>query len=339
MLTERAQILLKTLVERYIADGQPIGSLALSHYASMDLSSASIRNVMADLEEMGLVASPHHSAGRVPTVQGFRFFVDRLLTIQALESKEIERLEAQLAEAEPHAAINQASHLLSQLTRFAGVVMIPKRRNATVFQQLEFLRLADCRVLLVVITTDGEVQNKILHTHRTFSANELNQAAQMLNQYYAGMTLSEVSQRMLHELQLLHTDIDQLMQQALTASAAVLKRTDESWVLSGEHNLLSADAFSNIGQLRRLFDLFEQKTALIQLLDLSLHAEGVQIFIGSESENTPPTDCSVVTAPYRVNGEIVGTLGVIGPTRMPYHRVIPVVDVTAKLLSNVLSVH
>ncbi len=336
MLTERAQILLKTLVERYIVEGQPVGSRTLAHYTNLELSTATIRSVMSDLEEVGLVESPHHSAGRIPTALGFRLFIDRLMTVQPLLPQEIERLETRLRDEDPQRVISQASQLLSQLTRFAGVVMIPKRRNAA-FERLEFLPLAERRILLVIITTDGEVQNRVLVTQRSYTSDELAQAAQLLNQHYAGTTFSQVRQQMHNELQSLHRDIDHLMQQALTASAKALEPAQEAWVLTGEHNLLHADSFSNISQLRRLFDLFEQKTTLIQLLDLSQQAQGVQIFIGSESSNSPPEDCSVVSAPYSVKGEIVGTLGVIGPTRMPYDRVVPIVDITAKLLSNALS--
>ena len=338
MLTERAQILLKTLVERYIADGQPVGSRTLSQYATLDLSSASIRNVMADLETMGLVTSPHTSAGRIPTVQGYRVFVDSLMTIKPLNSIEINQLEAQLHQDDPQRVVAHASQLLSQLTQFAGVVLIPRRRNAA-FQQLEFMRLAEKRVLLIILTTDGEVQNRVLTTDRNYTAAELIQAAQLLNQHYAGTTFDSVRQRMQAELQSLHQDINGLMNMALTASTEALTQNNEGLVLSGERNLLKVDAFSNMERIRQLFDLFEQKTSLMQLLDLSQRAEGVQIFIGSESEVTPLDECSVVTAPYQVNGEIVGTLGVVGPTRMAYERVVPIVDITAKLLSNALSFH
>jgi heat-inducible transcriptional repressor len=338
MLTERAQILLKTLVERYIADGQPVGSRTLSQYSALDLSSASIRNVMADLEAMGLVTSPHTSAGRVPTVQGYRVFVDSLMTIKPLDSIEIDHLEAQLHTDDPQRVVAHASQLLSQLTQFAGMVMIPRRRNAA-FKQLEFMRLAEKRVLLIIVTTDSEVQNRVLTTERNYTAAELTQAAQLLNQHYAGTTFDTVRQRMQAELQSLHQDINGLMNLALTASTEALSQNNEGLVLSGEHNLLKIDTFSNMERIRRLFDLFEQKTSLMQLLDLSQQAEGVQIFIGSESEVTPLDECSVVTAPYQVNGEIVGTLGVVGPTRMAYERVVPIVDITAKLLSNALSFH
>ncbi|MDR3390630.1 MAG: heat-inducible transcriptional repressor HrcA [Sulfuriferula sp.] len=338
MLTERAQILLKTLVERYIADGQPVGSRTLSQYSTLDLSSASIRNVMADLEAMGLVTSPHTSAGRIPTVQGYRVFVDSLMTIKPLNTIEIDRLEAQLHTDDPQRVVAHASQLLSQLTQFAGMVMIPRRRNAA-FKQLEFMRLAEKRVLLIIVTTDSEVQNRVLTTERNYTTAELTQAAQLLNQHYAGTTFDTVRQRMQAELQSLHQDINGLMNLALTASTEALSQNNEGLVLSGEHNLLKIDTFSNMERIRRLFDLFEQKTSLMQLLDLSQQAQGVQIFIGSESEVTPLDECSVVTAPYQVNGEIVGTLGVVGPTRMAYERVVPIVDITAKLLSNALSFH
>ena len=338
MLTERAKILLKTLIERYIADGQPIGSRTLSQYATLDLSSASIRNVMADLETMGLVASPHHSAGRIPTVQGYRVFVDSLMTIKPLNTLEIDQLEAHLHPDDPQRVVAHASQLLSQLTQFAGVVMIPRRRNAA-FQQLEFIRLAEKRILLVIVTTRGEVQNRVLTTERDYNSSELSHAAQLLNQHYAGTTFDTVRQQMRAELQSLHQDINELMHLALTTSADAFKHNNDDLVLSGERNLLKIDAFSNMDRIRRLFDLFEQKTSLMQLLDLSQQAEGVQIFIGSESEVVPLDECSVVTAPYQVNGEIVGTLAVVGPTRMAYERVVPIVDITAKLLSNALSFH
>jgi heat-inducible transcriptional repressor len=339
MLTERARILLKTLVERYIADGQPVGSRTLSQYAALDLSSASIRNVMADLEDMGLVCSPHTSAGRIPTVQGYRLFVDSLMTVKPLNNIEIDQLEAQLQPDDPQRIVSNASQLLSQLTQFAGVVMIPRRRNAA-FQQIEFMRLAEKRVLLIIVTTDGEVQNRVLTTERNHTHAELTHAAQMLNQHYAGMTFDKVRQRMQAELQSLHQDINGLMNLALNTSEVVLNQKNEALVLSGERNLLRVnDLSSNMERMRNLFDLFEQKTSLIQLLDLSQQAEGVQIFIGSESEVIPLDECSVVTSPYQVNGEIVGTLGVVGPTRMAYERIVPIVDITAKLLSNALSFH
>lgn len=339
MLTERAQILLKTLVERYVAEGQPVGSRTLSKYSALDLSPASIRNVMADLEDMGLVTSPHTSAGRVPTALGYRFFVDSLLTIQPLNSVEMSQLEEQLHADDPQRLASNASQLLSDLTRFAGVVLVPGRRS-TAFRQLEFINLSEKRILLIIITADGEVQNRVLITDRAYSPSELTRAANFLNQNYAGKTFADVRRLMQDELQQLHQDINGLMNQALTAGSAALAPNRDDLVMSGGHNLLKVNELSsNMERLRKLFDMFEQKTSLMQLLDISQRAHGVQIFIGGESEVDPLDGCSVVTAPYKVNGEIVGTLGVVGPTRMAYERIIPIVDITAKLLSSALSFH
>lgn len=339
MLTERAQILLKTLVERYVAEGQPVGSRTLSKYSALDLSPASIRNVMAHLEDMGLVASPHTSAGRVPTAQGYRFFVDTLLTIQPLNSVEMTHLEQHLHPDDPQRLVASASQLLSELTRFAGVVMVPRRRS-TAFRQLEFIRLSDKRILLIIVTAEGEVQNRVLVTDRVYSASELTRAANFLNQNYAGKSFADAQRLVQDELQQLHHDINGLMNLALTAGSAALTANRNDLVMSGEHNLLKVNELSsNMERLRKLFDVFEQKTSLMQLLDISQRAHGVQIFIGGESEVAPLDECSVVTAPYEVNGEIVGTLAVVGPTRMAYERVIPIVDITAKLLSSALSFH
>ena len=339
MLTERAQILLKTLVERYVAEGQPVGSRTLSKYSALDLSPASIRNVMADLEDMGLVTSPHTSAGRVPTALGYRFFVDSLLTIQPLNSEEMSQLEEQLHADDPQRLAANASQLLSDLTRFAGVVLVPGRRS-TAFRQLEFISLSEKRILLIIITAEGEVQNRVLLTDRAYSASELTRAANFLNQNYAGKTFADVRRLMQDELQQLHQDINGLMNLALTAGSAALAPNRDDLVMSGGHNLLKVNELSsNMERLRKLFDMFEQKTSLMQLLDISQRAHGVQIFIGGESEVDPLDGCSVVTAPYKVNGEIVGTLGVVGPTRMAYERIIPIVDITAKLLSSALSSH
>ncbi|MHB1333707.1 MAG: heat-inducible transcriptional repressor HrcA [Sulfuriferula sp.] len=339
MLTERAQILLKTLVERYVAEGQPVGSRTLSKYSALDLSPASIRNVMADLEDMGLVTSPHTSAGRIPTALGYRFFVDSLLTIQPLNSVEMSQLEEQLHADDPQRLASNASQLLSDLTRFAGVVLVPGRRS-TAFRQLEFINLSEKRILLIIITAEGEVQNRVLITDRAYSPSELTRAANFLNQNYAGKTFADVRRLMQDELQQLHQDINGLMNLALTAGGAALASNRDDLVMSGGHNLLKVNELSsNMERLRKLFDMFEQKTSLMQLLDISQRAHGVQIFIGGESEVDPLDGCSVVTAPYKVNGEIVGTLGVVGPTRMAYERIIPIVDITAKLLSSALSFH
>ena len=337
MLNEREQTLLKTLIERYIADGQPLGSRALSRFSGLELSPASIRNIMADLEEMGFIASPHTSAGRVPTSRGYRFFVDSLLTVRPLAAVEISQLEGQIQSGTVDRMVSSVSHLLSELTNFAGVVMAPKRRSAG-FRHLEFLRLADKRVLLIIVTPEGDVQNRILLTDRSFSASELTEATNFVNQHYAGLHFEEIRLRIRDELKQLQTDMSALMTAALDAGSKAVSEPMENVVISGERHLLDFDDLSsNMARLRQLFGLFEKKTELLQLLDLSSRANGVQLFIGNESGLVPRDECSVVTAPYEVDGQVVGTVGVIGPTRMAYERVIPIVDITAKLLSSALS--
>lgn len=339
MLNTRAQLLLKTLVERYINEGQPVGSRTLSKFSGLDLSPASIRNVMADLEDSGLIISPHTSAGRIPTPLGYRFFVDSLLTIKPLGAGEIFQLENQLLPDDPQRLVASASQLLSDLTQFAGVVMTPKRRSAA-FRQLEFLQLSEKRILLIIVTTSGEVQNRIILTDKTYSPSELVQAANFFNQNYGGCTFDEVHKKIQDELKQLHNNMSSLMTAALNAGSEALNETRENCVISGERNLLRVhDLSSDMSSIRKLFDVFEQKTALLQLLDRSQQASGVQIFIGGESGLAPLDECSVVTAPYEVDGQVVGTLGVVGPTRMAYERVIPIVDITAKLLSSALSYH
>jgi heat-inducible transcriptional repressor len=332
MLNERAQILLKTLVERYIAEGQPVGSRTLSRFSGLDLSPASIRNVMADLEEMGLVASPHTSAGRIPTPRGYRFFVDSLLTVRPLDRAEINQLVAQLQGDQPQRLLQSASHILSDLTRFAGVVMTPRRRSTVLRHGVP--APGDKRILLILVTPEGDVQNRILFTDRAYSPSELIEAANFINQNYAGLTFEEVKDRLHGELKQLRDDMTQLLTKAVEVGNEALTEQPDDYVLSGEHNLLHVqDLSSNMTGLRRLFDLFEQRTSLLQLLEMGSKAQGVQIYIGGESGLVPLDECSVVTAPYEVEGEVLGTVGVIGPTRMAYERVIPIVEITARLLS------
>ena len=336
MLDKRAQVLLKTLIERYIAEGQPVGSRTLSRHSGLDLSPATIRNVMSDLEELGLIASPHTSAGRVPTPLGYRFFVDTLLVVKTLDSGELHQLEDQLHPDNPQRAIKAASQLLSQLTSFAGIVMTPRRR-ALSFRQIEFLRLSEKRILLIVVTPEGDVQNRILFTERDYSPAELVSAANFINQNYSGHSFEDIRQRLHDELREIRQDLMSLMSVALEASSAVAEE-GEQYVISGERNLFSVqDLSQDMSRMRQLVELFERKTSLVQILDLSLRGEGVQIFIGGESGVGAPDEVSVVTSPYKVGGEVVGTVGVIGPTRMAYDRVVPIVDVTAKLLSSALT--
>ena len=339
MLSDRAQNLLKILVERYIAGGQPVGSRALSRFSSLELSPATIRNVMADLEEMGFVASPHTSAGRVPTPKGYRFFVDTLLTVQPLEEVERRQLEDHLLPDDPHRVVAAASQILSDLTHFAGIVVSPRRRGA-VLRHVEFFGLSERRVLLIIVASDGDVQNRVLVTDRTYSPSQLTEAANYINQHYAGLEFDQLRQRVRGELMELHRDISGLMQAAIQTGSEALRPAAEGVVISGGRNLLEVDALSgDMPRLRRLFDLFESKTQLLDILEMSEQAEGVKIFIGGESQLVPLDECSIVTAPYEVDGKVMGTVGVIGPTRMAYERVIPIVDVTARLVSSALSQH
>ncbi|QYF95555.1 heat-inducible transcriptional repressor HrcA [Massilia sp. PAMC28688] len=334
-LDTRAQTLLKALVERYIADGQPVGSRALSKISGLDLSPATIRNIMADLEEMGYVASPHTSAGRVPTPRGYRIFVDTLLTVQHLDEQSVES-RMRLQTLQPQKLISSAAQMLSSLSQFAGVVQSPRRES--VFQQIEFLRLSEKRILLVIVDPRGDVQNRLLLTESDYTPTQLIQSANYINQNYGGLSFDEVRLRVTGELRQLRDDMGRLMQAAVEAGSEAMADQSDDMVIAGERNLLSvSDLSSNMSSLRQMFDMFEQKTGLMQLLDVSSKASGVQIFIGGESNLVPMEEMSVVTAPYEVHGKIVGTLGVIGPTRMAYERVIPIVDITAKLLSNALS--
>jgi heat-inducible transcriptional repressor len=333
-LDSRAQTLLKALVERYIADGQPVGSRALSKISGLELSPATIRNIMSDLEELGLVASPHTSAGRIPTPRGYRLFVDSLLTVQTIDESAVEaRLQSGSSSQK---IIANAAQVLSSLSQFAGVVLTPRREMT--FQQIEFLRLSEKRILLVIVAPGGDVQNRLLLTETDYSPSELIEAGNYINQHYAGLSFDAVRLKLGDELRQLRDDMMRLMQAAVEAGSDAMTEASEEVVISGERNLLSvADLSSNMGSLRKMFDLFEQKTTLVTLLDTSSKATGVQIFIGGESQVIPLDDMSIVTAPYEANGRIVGTLGVIGPTRMAYERVIPIVDITARLLSNALS--
>lgn len=337
MLDKRARILLKTLVEHYIAEGQPVGSRALSQFSGLDLSPATVRNVMADLEEKGFIASPHTSAGRIPTPLGYRFFVDSLLTVQQLEENALHEIEGQLQPAQPRELINNASQLLSGLSHFAGVVLAPRRQMPRI-RQIEFMHLSEKRLLLIIVTADGDVQNRILFTEKTYSPAELTTAANYLNQNFSGLDFEQIRRRVGQELASLQQDLKSLMTVALAAGNDALSQNADPYVISGEKNLLGVEELSsNMSRLRELFDLFEHKTTLIQLLDLSDRSDGVQIYIGGESGIAPLDECSVVTAPYEVNGQVVGSVGVIGPTRMAYERVIPIVDITAKLLSSALT--
>lgn len=335
MLDDRARTLLKTLVERYIADGQPVGSRTLSRASGLELSPATIRNVMADLEDLGLIASPHTSAGRIPTARGYRLFVDTMLTAQPMNLGSKLVFEPQLQPDQPKRVIANAAQLLSSLSSFVGVVTAP--RKVSVFHHIEFLRLSEKRLLVILVSPDGDVQNRVIITKQDYTQGQLVEASNYLTAHYSGCTIEEVRERLKTEVEALRGEIAGLMLHAVeTGSEAEARHEDV--VIAGERNLLTVqDLSSDMGSLRKLFDLFEQKTQLMRLLDVSSRAEGVRIYIGGESRVVPFEELSVVSAPYEVDGTVVGTLGVIGPTRMAYERMIQIVDITSRLVTNALS--
>ena len=343
MLDERAKTLLKTLVERYIADGQPVGSRTLSRASGLELSPATIRNVMADLEELGLIVSPHTSAGRVPTARGYRLFVDTMLTARPIDAEStMSQLlteiggSRELQPDQPQRVIAQAASMLSSLSTFVGVITAPRR--AGVFRHIEFLRLGERRVLVILVAPDGDVQNRVIITAADHTQSQLVEATNFLNAHYAGMSIDDVRERLKTEVEALSADIAALMRAAVQVGSDAIAESDEQVVVSGERNLLGVqDLHHDMRGLRDMFDVFEQKTQLMRLLEGSSRAEGVRIFIGGESRVVPFESLSVVSSPYEVDGQVVGTLGVIGPTRMPYDRMIQIVDITAKLVGNALS--
>jgi heat-inducible transcriptional repressor len=341
LLNERAQQLLRVLVESYIRDGQPVGSRTLSREAGMNLSSATIRNVMSDLEELGFVASPHTSAGRIPTDKGYRFFVDTLLRLQPLDSAAVSQIRRELDNPRDSskALIAAASQLLSSVTRLAGVVTLPRTEHASV-TQIEFVGLSENRVLVVLVLDNREVENRIIQLERYFSPDELKRASNYLNEQFRGRTLPQVRQEILRQLQEAHERMNKMMVDAIAVAQRVFaddKAEPLQYVIAGETNLMGVAELSSVERLRRLFEAFNEKRDFLNLLDHSLRAEGVQIFIGHESGYRVLDDCSLVTAPYGSGESVAGVIGVIGPTRMAYERVIPIVDMTARLLGAALN--
>ncbi|MDO9424606.1 MAG: heat-inducible transcriptional repressor HrcA [Methylobacter sp.] len=348
VLNERSLQLLKALVERYISDGQPVGSRALSKDSGLKLSPATIRNVMADLEDLGLLHSPHTSAGRVPTVSGYRLFVDTLLTVKPLEAKDLTRLYQGLSVSDDSSdMIGVASRLLAELTQMAGVVTLPKREQVCL-RHIEFLSLSNTRVLVIFVTNEQEVHNKIIHTSKVFSPAELQQAANYLNVCYSGRSLDAVRKAVLKELQedrermtnlAGKPDMTQEMLDAVKMAQLAFDQDNDKddYVLTGETNLMDFSELSDMDRLKQLFEAFSQKQGVIHLLDQCMKADGVQIFIGEESGYRAFDHCSLVTSSYSVGDQVVGVLGVIGPTRMAYEKIIPFVDVTAKLLGAALN--
>ncbi len=340
-LNERAQLLLKALIENYIREGQPVGSRTLSRDSGLSLSSATIRNVMADLEDLGFVASPHTSAGRVPTDKGYRFFVDTLLKLKPLLSEEIEEIERRLSTdaGSGRSLVQTASQMLSNVTRMAGVVTLPKP-NYIALSQIEFVGLSENRALAIMVMNNREVQNRVVELDRYYSPDELKRAANFLNEAFAGRSVPEVRALLVGELQETRRHMNQLMLDAIQVAQKVFgEDVDQApgYVIAGETNLMGFAELSNVERLRRLFEAFNEKHDILRLLDGCMHAEGIQIFIGQESGYRILDDVSVVTAPYTLDNKVVGVLGIIGPTRMAYERVIPIVDITAKLLGSALN--
>jgi heat-inducible transcriptional repressor len=337
-LPDRAQLMLRSLIERYVRDGQPVGSRTLARELGMDLSPATIRNVMSDLEALGFISSPHTSSGRVPTVQGYRFFVDTLLAVQPLDSGSIEKMRLELSlEGTPKNLVESASGLLSGITHMAGVVTLPNHAHA-LFKRVEFLPLSENRVLAVLVTGEDEVQNRMLKTEKSLSAAELQQASNYLNTLFAGKDLAEVRATLLREMQETRSTMNDMMLTAMQMADEVLESNqNEDYVMAGQTNLMEFQELCDIDKLRRLFDAFNQKRDILHLLDQCVHSKGIQIFIGEESGYQMLDECSMVTAPYSVDGKVMGVVGIIGPTRMAYNRVIPIVDATARLLGAALN--
>jgi len=338
---DRAQHLLRVLIQRYIRDGQPVGSRTLSKDSSLDLSPATIRNVMSDLEEMGMVSAPHTSAGRVPTPKGYRLFVDTLVRYRQPKDGDIDMLRSQIRRKvdDADALVTSVSKLLSEFTSLAGVVTVPRGQHAAL-RQIEFLPLSENRILAILVINDREVQNQILHTDRNYSATELQQAANFINQHYAGVEMPQVREKIVRDLESTRNSMNQAMHDIISVAHSAIADSDHpdgEYVLAGETNLMGFAELSDVDTLRRLFEAFSRKQQILDLLDRSIHADGVQVFIGEESGFQILDDCSVVTAPYKLDDDTIGVLGVIGPTRMAYDRVVPIVDITARLLRSALS--
>jgi heat-inducible transcriptional repressor len=336
---ERAQYLLKVLIQRFIRDGQPVGSRTLSRDSGLDLSPATIRNVMADLEELGFVSSPHTSAGKVPTPRGYRLFVDTLVRYKQPKGNDIRKLQAQFEKqfSDSDELLSAVSSLLSNITSMAGVVTIPRGHQATL-RQIEFLPLSEKRVLAILVINDREVQNRILHIDREYTAAELQRAANYINENYAGTDLLQIRERLISDLETTRDSMNRAMHDIIAVAQAAMHETTpkNQFLLAGETKLMDFAELSDLDTLRRLFEAFSRKRFMLDLLDRSINAKGVQIFIGDESGFQILDNCSVVTAPYNVDDDTIGVLGVIGPTRMAYDRVVPIVAVTARLLGTAL---
>jgi heat-inducible transcriptional repressor len=337
---DRAQQLLRVLIQRYIRDGHPVGSRTLSKDSGLDLSPATIRNVMADLEEMGLVSAPHTSAGRIPTRSGYRLFVDTLVRYREPRGGDMEKLRSQLTGSgdDPGQLVSSVSRMLSEITSLAGVVSLPRGQHATL-RQIEFLPLSDNRILAILVINDREVQNRILHVERAYTTSELTQAANFINEHYAGNEMPNVRDSLVADMEMLRNSMNQAMVDIISVAQSAMDGAGDAnseYALAGETNLMDFAELSDVDTLRRLFDAFSRKRLILDLLNRSIDADGVQVFIGEESGYKLLDGCSVVTAPYHLDDDTIGVLGVIGPTRMAYDRIVPIVDLTARMLGSTL---
>lgn len=338
-LNDRSRKILEAIIEDYIVSAEPVGSRAVSRCHQMALSPASVRNVMADLEEMGYIVSPHTSAGRVPTEKGYRFYVDSLLQVRPLSHQEQLNLQQcyRLGGLRAEDLLQEVGKTLSAISSYTGIVMAPRFTN-TVFRHIEFIRLSHGRILVVFVTQSGLVQNKLIETNEELSQGELEQISNYLNRTLEGLTIQQVRSRILEEMTQEKSLYDQLLKRALTLSSQALNGDAGSGqiFIEGTSNILEQPEFADIERMKRLFRAFEQKSRLVELLDRSQQARGVQIFIGSESDYSDIEGCSLITASYSNRRGTLGTLGVIGPSRMSYSQVIPIVDYTARLVSQLL---
>jgi heat-inducible transcriptional repressor len=339
-LDPRARRLLRTLISQHIRDGEPVGSRTLARSSGLDVSPATIRNIMSDLEEIGLVSAPHTSAGRVPTAQGYRVFVDSLLQMKPLQDTEVNQLRAQLpAGAGTQALLSNTSEILSAMSQFVGVVTVPQRGQFA-FRHIDFVALDGNRVLVILVFTDNEVQNRIITPRRPYTPSELEQTANYLNAHFAGRPLHEIRATLLRDLRETRSEMDRLLSAAVELSEQALggaPGSQDDMLLAGQTRLMGVQELSDLERLRELFEAFSRKREILQLLERTLHAQGVRVFIGEETGLAPLDACTVVTAPYGANGRVLGVLGVIGPTRMAYERVIPMVQATADLLGAALN--
>ena len=340
-LSERNLFLFKKLVEHFIVDGQPVGSRTLARDSNLDLSPATIRNAMADLVDLGLLHSPHTSAGRIPTVKGYRLFVDSLVRVDKLDDGAMKHIanELETGDGDLHTLMEKTSSLLSEITKLAGIVMLP-RTEYQELKRIEFVSLTDNRVLVILVVRDQEIQNRIIFTNRKYTQSELQEASNYLNSIYSGKDLEQVRKEILSELEDMRDKVNQSMLNAIEmAQQAFIQsnKRDSDYVVAGQTNLMDVAELSDLNRLKLLFDSFNQKRDILHLLEQSIHAKGVQIFIGEESGYEVLDECSVVTSPYEVDGQILGVLGVLGPTRMNYERIIPIVDITAKMLGTALN--